>query len=387
MDEHADAEPGKIVHELRDGEMARLREVPFGRYYGSIDSTPLFLCLLAAYAHRTADLELVRELWPAARAAMEWIDRSVDTRGYVAYARQTSAGLLNQGWKDSHDSISHANGALAEPPIALCEVQAYVHAARHSLAPFARRLGHTAEAETWSTKAAELRDRFEHDFWMPEEHCYALALDRDGQPCRVVASNAGHCLLGGIAKQPHAEQLVARLMRDDCFCGWGLRTLSSKERRYNPMSYHNGSVWPHDNAMVACGFARYGRGDEAARIMSALFEASLRQDDRRLPELFCGFPRAHSDQPVSYPVACRPQAWAAGSVFILLQAALGLEIDAWRHRVTFSGAILPRWLDYVDIHGLRVNEASVDVRVRRGGWGTSVEILGKSGIVEVVVRK
>jgi glycogen debranching enzyme len=318
---------------------------------------------------------------------MEWIDRSMDSRGYLAYARQTSTGLLNQGWKDSHDSISHTDGGLAEPPIALCEVQAYVYAARHNLGALARRVGHAAEAETWSTEAAELRDRFEDDFWMPEEQCYALGLDRDGRQCQVVASNAGHCLFAGVAKQPHAEQLVARLMREDCFCGWGVRTLSSKERRYNPMSYHNGSVWPHDNALIAAGFARYGSGNEAARVMSALFEASLRQDDRRLPELFCGFSRSHSDQPVSYPVACRPQAWAAGSVFLLLQAALGLEIDGWRRRVTFSGSVLPRWLDYVDIHGLQVKEASVDVRIRRAGWGASVEILGKSGNVDVVVRK
>jgi glycogen debranching enzyme len=295
--------------------------------------------------------------------------------------------LVNQGWKDSHDSVSHADGTLAEAPIALCEVQAYAYAAYQGLALLAQRLEHFQKAESWSAQAAELQDRFERDFWMPKEQCYALALDREGRPCRIVTSNAGHCLLAGIAKEPHAGQLVARLMRDDCFCGWGIRTLSSKEKRYNPMSYHNGSVWPHDNALIAGGFARYGHGTEAARIMSALFEASLRQDDRRLPELFCGFPRSRAELPVSYPVACRPQAWAAGSVFLLLRAALGLEIDGWRHRVTFSGAVLPRWLDYIDIHGLRVDDASIDVRIRRGGWGTSVEILDKSGDVEVVVRK
>lgn len=382
-----DEEPGKIVHELREGEMAATGEVPFGRYYGSIDSTPLFLCLLSAYADRTADLDLVNELWPAARAALDWINRRRDCRGYLAYERHTPTGLLNQGWKDSHDSISHADGGLADPPIALCEVQAYVYAGLQGLSSLARRLGLEDDATAWSKEATELRERFERDFWMPEEDCYALALDRHGQACRVVSSNAGHCLLSGIATPEHATALVTRLMREDCFCEWGVRTLSSNEWRYNPMSYHNGSVWPHDNALVAAGFARCGRTDEAARVMRGLLEASVRQDDRRLPELFCGFARSQSAQPVSYPVACRPQAWASASVFLLLQATLGLQIDAWRPRVSFSGALLPSGLEYVDIRGLNVNQAGIDVRVRRGRWGTSVEILSKSGDVDVVVRK
>jgi glycogen debranching enzyme len=382
-----DEDPGKIVHELREGEMAATGEVPFGRYYGSVDSTPLFLAVLAAYAQRSGDLDLARELWPAARAAVDWIERNIDGRGYLAYERRTPRGLINQGWKDSHDSISHADGSLAAPPIALCEVQAYVYAALQGLASLARRLGDVDEAQSWSAQAFDLRERFEKDFWMPEEQCYALALDRAGRPCHVVTSNAGHCLSAGIAVPSHAHAVVARLMREDCFCGWGVRTLSSKERRYNPMSYHNGSVWPHDNALIALGFARYGRTGEAAHLLSALFEASLRQEERRLPELFCGFPRSRSEPPVAYPVACRPQAWAAGSAFLLLQAALGLEIDGWKHRVTLSSATLPQWLDYIDIRGLPVNGATVDIRVHRGSWGTSVEILDKKGDVDIVVRK
>jgi glycogen debranching enzyme len=387
FDPRRDEEPGKILHEVRSGEMAATGEVPFGRYYGSVDSTPLFLCLLGAYADRTGDLALVQELWPAALAAMECIERNLDARGYLAYERRTAKGLVNQGWKDSHDSISHADGRLAEPPIALCEVQAYVYAARIALAALGRRLGRTAEAEGWSVQAAKLRERFERDFWMPEERCYALALDRDGAPCRVVTSNAGHCLTAGIATQERAADVVARLMRDDCFCGWGVRTLSERARRFNPISYHNGSIWPHDNALLAAGFARYGFGRRAADLMNGLFDASVRLDERRLPELFCGFPRSQCGQPVPYPVACRPQAWAAGSAFLLLQAVLGLNLDAWKHRVTFSGTVLPEGVDYIDIRRLRLNESSVDVRVRRGGRASSVEILERTGELEVIVRK
>jgi glycogen debranching enzyme len=382
-----DEEAGKILHEMRAGEMAATGEVPFGRYYGSVDSTPLFLCLLGAYADRTADLALVNELWPAATAAMEWIERSLDARGYLTYERRTPKGLVNQGWKDSHDSISHADGRLAEPPIALSEVQGYVYGARTALASLSQRLGRAAEAESWTARAATLCESFERDFWMAEENCYALALDRDGQPCRVVSTNAGHCLASGIATRERAAEVVARLMRDDCFCGWGVRTLSAGARRFNPISYHNGSVWPHDNAILAAGFARYGFGRRAADIMDGLFAASVRLDERRLPELFCGFSRSQCADPVPYPVACRPQAWAAGSVFLLLRAVLGLNVDAWKRRVTFSAAVLPDGIDYIDIRGLRVNDASLDLRIRRGGRAASVEVLERSGEIDVIVRK
>jgi glycogen debranching enzyme len=381
-----DEEPGKIVHEIRQGEMAAMGEVPFGRYYGSVDATPLFLYVLAAYCDRIGDLGMARELWPAARAAMDWIERTEDSCGYLCYQRRTPTGLVNQGWKDSHDSISHIDGTLAKPPIALCEVQAYVYGARQGLSALAHRLGYEDEAVAWSTKAAALRERFERDYWMPEKQCYALALDGDGRQCDVVTSNAGQCLLTGIASAEHGAQIVARLLRDDCFCGWGVRTLASTERRYNPMSYHNGSIWPHDNALVAAGFARYGRAEAAATLMRGLFEASGRQDDRRLPELFCGFARSESARPVSYPVACRPQAWAAASVFLLLQASLGLEVDGWRPQLTFNSARLPAGVEHVDIRGLKANGSSIDVRIRQG-VGSAVEILGRSGNFDVVVRK
>lgn len=384
-----DEEPGKILHEMRQGEMAATGEVPFGRYYGSVDATPLFLLLLAEYADRTADLALVRDLWPAAVAAMDWIDKATeaDSHGYVTYARRTGRGLMNQGWKDSYDAISHADGVLAEPPIALAEVQAYVYAARCGLARLARRLERAVDAATWDAKASLLRERFNRDFWVAEEETFALALDGNKRACRVVASNAAHCLFAGVAEPDKAERVIERLTRDDMFCGWGLRTLSANERRYNPMSYHNGSVWPHDNALSAMGFARYGAGERAALLLTALFDASLTIEDRRLPELFCGFPRRLQHSPVPYPVACKPQAWAAGSVFLMLQAALGLSIDGWERRVTFHRAALPRWLERLDIRGLRVRDARVDLSIARGHWGAAVEVIDKEGDVEVVVRK
>lgn len=382
-------EPGKILHEMRYGEMAAMGEVPFGRYYGSVDATPLFILLLAEYADRTGDLDLVQELWPAAVAAMNWIDTcaDLDGDGYIEYAPRTGRGLLNQGWKDSHDAISHLDGTLAEPPIALAEVQAYVYAARRGLARLARRLERAVDAATWDAQALLLRERFNEDFWLAEEETFALALDGHKRPCRVVSSNAGQCLFSGIVEPDKASRLIARLLRDDIFCGWGIRTLSAQAPRYNPMSYHNGSVWPHDNALIAAGFARYGAHDRASQLLTALFDASLTIGDRRLPELFCGFPRNLYHNPVPYPVACKPQAWAAGGVFLMLQATLGLSIDAWERRVTFNRTALPPWLNRLDIRGLRVRDACVDLSVLRGRWGAAVEVIEKHGTVEIVVRK
>jgi glycogen debranching enzyme len=384
-----DEEPGKILHEMRHGEMAVLGEVPFGRYYGSVDATPLFLLLLAEYADRTGDLALVRELWPAAIAAMKWIDTDADPDrdGYIEYARRTARGLINQGWKDSHDAIFHADGTLAEAPIALAEVQAYVYAARRGLARLARRLERTAEAITWDAQASLLCERFNRDFWLSEEDTYALALDGHKRPCRVVSSNAGHCLFGGLATEDRASRLIGRLLRDDVFCGWGIRTLSAQAPRYNPMSYHNGSVWPHDNALIAAGFARYGASDRAGQLLTGLFDAALAISDRRLPELFCGFSRQLHQHPVPYPVACKPQAWAAGSVFMILQAMLGLSIDAWGRRVTFDQAVLPPWINRLDIRGLRVCDARIDFSITQGRWGAAVEVIDRQGAVEVIVRK
>ncbi|MCW5890022.1 MAG: amylo-alpha-1,6-glucosidase [bacterium] len=388
-DARRDEEPGKILHELRCGEMAATGEVPFGRYYGTVDATPLFLCLLAAYARRTADLALVEALWPAAEAAFGWIEAygDRDGDGFVEYARRAGSGLVHQGWKDSHDAISHADGGLAEPPIALVEVQAYVFAALRDMAELALRTGRVAAADAWRARAEALRARFETAFWLDDEGTYALALDRDKRPCRVVASNAGHALWAGIAAPERAERVMARLLREDSFCGWGVRTLGAGTPRFNPMSYHNGSVWPHDNALVAAGCARYGATERAAVLLDALFHAGLALDGPRLPELFCGFARGERSGPVPYPVACKPQAWAAASVLLLLQAALGLEVDAWQRRVTLTHATLPPWLDRVDVVGLRVCDARVDLSVHRRRFGAAVEVTGREGDLEVVVRR
>jgi glycogen debranching enzyme len=379
--------PGKIVHELRGGEMAATGEVPFGRYYGSVDATPLFAALLAAYVERTGDLALARELWPTALAAMQWIERSVDARGYLAYARRGGGGgLVNQGWKDSHDSISHADGALAEAPIALCEVQGYVYAAQSGMAELARQLGETARGAEWARQAQQLRERFARDFWVDALGTYALALDGSGRRCEVVASNAGQCLLSGIASPAHARRIADRLLEADSFSGWGIRTLASGARRFNPMSYHNGSVWPHDNALIAAGFARYGFTERAADVLTALFDSSCDLADRRLPELFCGFARGPGDRPVAYPVACRPQAWAAASVYLCLQAMLGLSIDAARRHVGFVRSALPPWLESLEIYALRVGDAELDLRLARGRHSAAVEVIDKRGDVEITVR-
>jgi len=283
--------------------------------------------------------------------------------------------------------VSHCDGSLADAPIALAEVQAYVYAARSGMAALAGRLGRDAEATQWKAQAEELRDNFNRDFWMDDEHTYALALDGDKRPCRVVTSNATHCLYAGIADADKARRVIERSMRPDMFSGWGIRTLSSEARRYNPMSYHNGSVWPHDNAIAAAGFARYGATQQAEVLLTALLDMAMTLEDRRLPELFCGFPRSSEQKPVPYPVACRPQAWAAASAFMLLQSALGMRIDAFERRITFSQASLPSWADRLVIRNLRVCDATVDLCMSRSQWGASVEVIRCDGDVEVLMRR
>jgi glycogen debranching enzyme len=380
-------EPGKIVHELRSGEMATTGEIPFAQYYGSIDATPLFLVLFVEYADRTGDMQLIEELWPAAIAAMRWIDSATDEDGYLSYARRNQRGLINQGWKDSHDAIAHVDGTLAEAPIALAEVQAYVYAAKSGMARLARRLQRFVEAATWEGQAVRLREHFNRDFWMPEEGTFGLALDGDRRLCRIVSSNAGHCLFGTVADPGKAQATMTRLLQEDMWCGWGVRTLSTQARRYNPMSYHNGSVWPHDNALIAAGCARYGAAHHAAQILTALYDASQTLDGYRMPELFCGFPRQLHQHPVPYPVACKPQAWAAASMFLLLQAILNVTIDAWDHCVTVNRAHLPPWLNRLEVRGLSIGPARLDLSISRGRRSAAVEVLEKQGDVEVIVRK
>ncbi len=382
-----DAEPGKILHEARKCEMARTGEVPFGRYYGTVDATPLFVALAGAYHRRTGDLDFVRGIWPNILAALDWIDRygDRDGDGFVEYARRSATGLVQQGWKDSQDSIFHDDGRLADAPIALCEVQAYVYEARRQAAGLAAALGDAALARRLDAQADELRERFQRTFWCEELGVYALALDGGKRPCRIAASNAGHALWTGIAAPAHAARMAQRFVEPDFFSGWGVRTVASGQARYNPMSYHNGSIWPHDNALLAAGLGRYGHTEAAMTLLTALFDASLHFDQHRLPELFCGFPRRAGEGPTLYPVACAPQAWAAAAVFGMLQACLGLDIDAPGGQLSFHAPRLPGFLDRVELRDLRIGQASVDLLLQRYPHNVGVEVVRKRGDVAVRV--
>jgi len=381
FDPLSDAEPGKILHEMRGGEMAALREVPFGLYYGSADATPLFVLLAGLYAEHTGDIETLSELWHNVEAALNWIDGpgDSDNDGFVEYYRADQNGLVNQGWKDSQDAIFHADGSLAEGPIALCEVQGYVYAAKRLSARAARRLGKYAQADSLDAAATKLAARFEAAFWCEDIGTYALALDGKKRPCRVRSSNAGQVLFSGIATPEHAAAVARDLMRPSFFSGWGIRTLAREERRYNPMSYHNGSVWPHDNALIAAGFARYGHKDAVDRVFKGLFDAASYMDLRRLPELYCGFQRGRERGPTLYPVACSPQAWAAGTPLLLLQSCLGLEFDPDRKEIRLRNPRLPSFLEEVTLRNLRLGQSTIDLMVRRHEHGVSLQVLRNEG--------
>jgi glycogen debranching enzyme len=384
-----DAQPGKILHETRQGEMAAAKEMPFGRYYGSADATPLFVFLAGAYYERTGDREFLASLWPHIEAALEWVDRygDRDGDGFVEYSRQAPTGLLHQGWKDSDDAIFHADGTLARGPIALCEVQAYVYAAWRAGASLASLLGKADMAVRLGQKADELRERFERAFWSEELSSYALALDGDKRRCAVRSSNAGQCLFTGIAGSERAHLVGRGLLTPDSFSGWGVRTVAVSEVRYNPMSYHNGSVWPHDNALIALGLSRYGQMEKALRIWSGLFQAGLFFDLHRVPELFCGFPQDAGEGPVLYPVACAPQAWSAASVFLLFQSILGLEINGPEAQVRLTRPTLPNSLGELRIHNLQVAGGSVDLLVVRHEHDVGVNVLRREGDIEILVVK
>jgi glycogen debranching enzyme len=381
-----DAEPGKILHETRRGEMAALHEIPFDCYYGSTDATPLFIMLAGAYFERTADLQLIQSIWPNILRALDWIDLygDSDNDGFVETMRHSPNGLVQQGWKDSWDSVSHSDGTIPEFPLALCEVQGYVYAARLAAARLAAALGHPAQAQELVAKAQLLKDRFNDAFWCEELSTYAIALDREKRPCKIKASNAGHCLFTEIAADEYARRVAHTLLNEGSFSGWGIRTLDASEVRYNPMSYHNGSVWPHDNAIIAAGFARYGLKEQINAIVTGLFNASVFFELQRLPELFCGFTRREGVGPTLYPVACSPQAWAAGSVLLLLQTSLGLSIHADQSAVYFTSPSLPDLVEEVHIKNLRVGASYVDLVVDRAFRGVGVE--RRQGGVNVVLR-
>jgi glycogen debranching enzyme len=390
VDESHEAEPGKILHELRHGEMANLGEIPFARYYGSVDATPLFVTLAGEYFLRTGDKELIEQLWPNIQAALDWMDNygDIDGDGFVEYAPHGDKGLVQQGWKDSNDSVFHRDGSLAVPPIALCEVQGYVYAAKIAAARLSAALGHQGASSELESQASALRHKFEQAFWCEDLGCYALALDgekrKQKRHCQVRASNAGHCLYTGIANPEHAKLTAQTLLGPDFFSGWGIRTLASGEARYNPLSYHNGSVWPHDNAMIASGFGRYGFRNLAGKVMLALLDVSSVMELHRLPELFCGLERRTGEGPTLYPVACSPQAWAAASPFLMIQACLGLRIEGALNRVVFERPFLPEGIPQLSIRGLRVGNASVDLFFERQADNVRVQVLEKQGEVDVI---
>jgi glycogen debranching enzyme len=383
----ADAQPGKILHEMRSGEMAALREVPFGLYYGSVDATPLFVLLAGLYLERTGDTQTIVELWPNIEAALAWIDGpgDPDGDGFVEYKRASEQGLANQGWKDSYDAIFHADGRLAEGEIALVEVQGYVYAAKRMAARCARRLNLEAAAQRLDDEASRLAERFEAAFWCPELETYALALDGAKVPCRVRTSNAGQVLFTGIAAADRARSLAKELLQPRFFSGWGIRTVAKDEVRFNPMSYHNGSIWPHDNALIALGLARYQCKPAVDTLLGGLFNAATYMDQSRLPELFCGFQRQRGHGPTLYPVACSPQAWASATPFTLLEASLGLEFDPFNGEIRLRNPRLPQFLDEVTLRDLQLSSSSVDLRVRRHGDTVSLDTTRISGDIRVSI--
>jgi glycogen debranching enzyme len=387
IDPLADAEPGKILHEMRGGEMAALREVPFGLYYGSVDSTPLFVLLAGLYLERTGDVETIATLWPAIEAALNWIagPGDPDGDGFVEYLRASEQGLANQGWKDSQDAIFHADGRLAEGAIALAEVQGYVYAAKRMAARCARRIGRSSNADVLDAEAIKLATQFEAAFWCPDLETYAIALDGAKKPCAVRTSNAGQVLFSGIADPARAALVAKGLLRPDFFSGWGIRTVARGEARFNPMSYHNGSIWPHDNALIALGLARYGFKQPLDTLFEGIFHAGTYMDHRRLPELFCGFQRQHGHGPTLYPVANSPQAWAAATPFAMLQACLGLEFDPFSNEITLSNPRLPSFLHEVTLHNLQLGSSHVDLRVRRHNETVSLDTPRIDGGIQVCI--
>ncbi|HBF07668.1 MAG TPA: amylo-alpha-1,6-glucosidase [Gammaproteobacteria bacterium] len=386
FDDVNEAQPGKIIHELREGEMATLGEIPFRRYYGTVDATPLFVVLAGRYFLRTQDLPFIQSIWPNILNALEWVEKhgDCDGDGFVEYARSTEKGLLQQGWKDSWNSIFHEDGSDAKAPIALSEVQAYVYEAYEMAEHLAKAQGYLDMANVWEIKRFKLKEAFNEKFWDEELGTYVLALDGDKKPCRVKSSNAGHALYSGIATPERAAKLAESLTSVKAFNGWGLRTIYHGEARYNPMSYHNGSVWPHDTAMAAYGLARYGYKDEANLFMTGLYDASNFWELSRLPELFCGFTRLQGQGPTNYPVACIPQAWAAGCVYMFLQAVLGIEFSV-EQPIVFRKPKLPPYINRLRISNLKYGSSQFDLVLRRRGSDVALHAENKTGNIDIVV--
>jgi glycogen debranching enzyme len=389
VDEWRDEEPGKIMHELRVGELARTDEIPQTPYYGAIDAAPLFLILLARHAAWTGRLALFHKLRENVERALEWMAKYGDPtgRGYLAYQVKSKKGLGNQGWKDSGDAIVNADGSLAKPPIALTEVQGYAYRAQLGVAELYRRAGDAGKADQLRREADDLRRRFNRDFWLEDKGVYALALQDGGKPCAVVASNAGQVLWSGIADADKARRTKDRLLAEDVHSGWGIRTLSAREKRYNPIGYHLGTVWPHDNSLILAGLRAYQFDEAAARVFSGILQAATHFHTYRLPEVFAGFRQEGLTVPVHYPVACHPQAWAAGSVPLMVESLLGLTPEAFDGRLRIVRPVLPEGVSELEVRRLRVGDARVHLRFRRGAGGKAeVDVLQKEGDLEVTME-
>lgn len=392
VDDWHDEQPGKILHEYREGEMTRSGEMPFGPYYGSVDGTPLFLVLVSEVWNWTADEDLVRELLPNVYAALDWIDNygDLDGDGFVEYKRRSPKGLINQGWKDSWDANMHRDGSVAEPPIALAEVQGYVYDAKYRIASLLRVFGDSARADVLKREASELARRFDRAFWMPDQGFYAMALDGQKRPLKVISSNPGHLLWSRIVNRDRARIVGQRLMQPDVYSGWGIRTIAQSEPIFNPLSYHRGSVWPHDNSLIAHGMAFNEMVGNCMRILTSLFSAAQHFRDCRLPELFCGVERGEYDSPVHYPVSCSPQAWASGAVALMLVSVLGIRPSAQRKELNIINPQLPEWLDHLNIRDLRVGRSRVGLDFSRRGKRTFcnvVEVEGDRLLVNVAFRR
>lgn len=389
VNEWRDEQPGKILHELRVGELAHLNEIPQTPYYGAVDSTPLFLILIARHANWTGNLSLFNELKEPVKKAFEWLSRYGDNSGggYLEYRSQSSQGLGNQGWKDSGDAIVNADGTLCKPPIALVEVQGYVYLAKTSMAELYERSGDAKRAYQLRAEAQELQKRFERDFWLEEKNIYALALQAGNKPAAVLSSNPGQMLWSGIADQERATKMAQHLMSPDMFTDWGVRTLSSSERRYNPVGYHLGTVWPHDNSIITAGFRKYGLDERACRICDGIVKAASHFPRHRLPEVFAGLSGKQFPAPVRYPVACHPQAWAAGSVPFMIESLLGLAPNALENELQIVRPVLPVSVQWLELHRLKVGESSIDIRFeRKTNCAVATSILRVQGDIKVHVQ-
>jgi len=387
LDPSIDSEPGKILHEARAGEMAELGEIPFKAYYGTIDATPLYIVLAGEYYQRTGDRPFIESIWQNLERALEWIDKygDRDGDGFVEYYRESDNGLVQQGWKDSDDSVFHHDGTPATGAIALAEVQGYVYHAKKVMADFFQLFGETQRAQQLIAEATRLKTKFNDTFWSDRISTYAIALDGNKKPCEVVSSNAGHTLFSGIASKEYARRVADSLTSDDSFSGWGIRTLAKSESRYNPMSYHNGSIWPHDNSLIVMGLAKYGFKDKALKILTGMFDTSINMDLNRLPELFCGFDRLPSQGPTLYPVACAPQAWASGALFGMVQACLGLTFSAEKPQIRFHYPQLPDYLQRLQISNLKFGNSVIDLSLRRHLNDVGINVIRKEGDIDIVV--